>query len=223
MAQIRESMQGLVEEVHALQASLREIKTASNSPEIPLSIGNGIYQNAPGMSNGADDTGQQAAMQIRCHHGNACPVRQSSIALDYTAEPSFDTDSNPTWPHAGYVPVVCRCGVKHETECECLELSTFTMLLHSHQNLSNDSSRVKDLPRNASMANMLLLSDEGNPIAVLLNSVFKSAPSMKLPTMVASYFLMYRYLRVRSPALPNQFTDMLMQFVVEGLSRCRII
>jgi hypothetical protein len=81
-------------------------------------------------------------------------------------------------------------------EADCFELATYTLLLRAHRGLSRGEDIVKSLPRNPSIANVLLFQDD-NPIAATLNSVFKKGPSMaNLPITVASYLVMFLFLRV---------------------------
>ncbi|KIW01896.1 uncharacterized protein PV09_06739 [Verruconis gallopava] len=191
--QIQDDVRRLMDEMHALRITLDTIPRfgmPGTRPSWSPSNCSRAMQDCSAGFNASPWSISAPAVQVRCKHGTACPVQHPI--------PVTSQKDESGWQYTGYVPVVCRCDLPHETECECLELSTFSILLHSHQNLSNGNCHVKDLPRNASIANMLLLSDEGNPLAVLLNSVFKSVPSIELHTMVASYFLMYRYLRWRA-------------------------
>ena len=99
--------------------------------------------------------------------------------------------------HRNRVLVDCRCGVEHKSPTECLEYSTFLILLLTHENLSRCSySTPPRLPRNPSLLSLFRHSYTSNPIIHILGSIFNRIHPVNVYTMFGIFLGMYRFLRV---------------------------
>jgi hypothetical protein len=93
----------------------------------------------------------------------------------------------------------CQCAVPHTTEIEgCFEYSTFSILSKVHLALLEDFKSAQLIPRNPSLANLLLLDIHSNPVVYVLGSTFKRQSPTMLAYSMAAYFIMYQLLRIRS-------------------------
>jgi hypothetical protein len=199
-AQIREDMRKLVEELRELRTSIncsRGTSYSSTTSDFSSTVENSFITKSFASPDSLEGS-QASSADDPCRQDATCPLQQSPMALDSLEGEHLARGNGPELTYTGYVPVVCRCGVPHKSKCECLELSTFTILLNAHSSLSRGICDMKDLPRNASIANMLFLSSDDNPIAAALNFVFGDGQLLDLQSTVAWYYLMYRFLRVSS-------------------------
>lgn len=93
--------------------------------------------------------------------------------------------------------VECRCGIDHKLPSECLEYSTFLIILRAHESLSRSiHNPPPPLPRNPSMLSLFRHSCSNNPIVHILGSIFNQIHPVNVYTLFAIYLSMYRYLRV---------------------------
>ncbi|KAL4785965.1 hypothetical protein BJX76DRAFT_322671 [Aspergillus varians] len=95
------------------------------------------------------------------------------------------------------VPVDCRCGVDHRSYYECLEYSTFSILLRAHQGLNKSISNSTRLPRTPSLVHVFRPNSTDNPVIQILGLVFSQVRPANVRTLFACYVVMYRFLRVR--------------------------
>ena len=102
--------------------------------------------------------------------------------------------------HQNRVLVDCRCGVEHKSPTECLEYSTFLILLRTHENLSRSIySTPPRLPRNPSLLSLFRHSYTSNPVIHILGSIFNRIHPVNVFTMFGIFVGMYRFLRVCRP------------------------
>lgn len=94
------------------------------------------------------------------------------------------------------VPVDCRCGVDHRSYYECLEYSTFSILLRAHQGLNKSISNSTRLPRTPSLVHVFRPTSTDNPVIQILGLVFSQVRPANVRTLFACYVVMYRFLRV---------------------------
>lgn len=94
------------------------------------------------------------------------------------------------------VPVDCRCGVDHRSYYECLEYSTFSILLRAHQGLNTSLSNPTRLPRTPSLIHVFRPASTDNPVIQILGLVFSQVRPANVRTLFACYVVMYRFLRV---------------------------
>ncbi|KAL2827800.1 hypothetical protein BDW59DRAFT_54739 [Aspergillus cavernicola] len=95
------------------------------------------------------------------------------------------------------VPVDCRCGVDHQSYFECLEYSTFSILLRAHQGLNNSITNSTRLPRTPSLIHVFRPTSTDNPVIQILGLVFGQVRPANVRTLFACYVVMYRFLRWR--------------------------
>ncbi|KAL4974621.1 hypothetical protein BDW66DRAFT_139254 [Aspergillus desertorum] len=95
------------------------------------------------------------------------------------------------------VPVDCRCGVDHRSYYECLEYSTFFILLRAHQGLNKSISNPTRLPRTPSLVHVFRPTSTDNPVIQILGLVFSQVRPANVRTLFACYVVMYRFLRWR--------------------------
>jgi hypothetical protein len=95
------------------------------------------------------------------------------------------------------VPVDCRCGVDHRSYYECLEYSTFSILLRAHQGLNKSIANSTRLPRTPSLVHVFRPTSTDNPVIQILGLVFSQVRPANVRTLFACYVVMYRFLRVR--------------------------
>ncbi|KAL4805665.1 hypothetical protein BDV18DRAFT_152413 [Aspergillus unguis] len=95
------------------------------------------------------------------------------------------------------VPVDCRCGVDHRSYYECLEYSTFSILLRAHQGLDKSISNSTRLPRTPSLVHVFRPTSTDNPVIQILGLVFSQVRPANVRTLFACYVVMYRFLRWR--------------------------
>ena len=81
------------------------------------------------------------------------------------------------------------------------EYKIFSALSRVHTALLQSPVPKPRPPRSPSVANLLLLSTDGNPVAEILNDVFMDRSHSRLADLVASYFIVYRLLRVGLPVM----------------------
>ncbi|KAI9370180.1 hypothetical protein BJX61DRAFT_107607 [Aspergillus egyptiacus] len=95
------------------------------------------------------------------------------------------------------VPVDCRCGVDHRSYYECLEYSTFSILLRAHQGLNKSITNSTRLPRTPSLVHVFRPTSTDNPVIQVLGLVFSQVRPANVRTLFACYVVMYRFLRWR--------------------------
>ncbi|KAL3472290.1 hypothetical protein BJX99DRAFT_9160 [Aspergillus californicus] len=95
------------------------------------------------------------------------------------------------------VPVDCRCGVDHRSYFECLEYSTFSILLRAHQGLNKSITNSTRLPRTPSLVHVFRPTSTDNPVIQILGLVFSQVRPANVRTLFACYVVMYRFLRWR--------------------------
>lgn len=98
-------------------------------------------------------------------------------------------------------PILCRCGVRHRHQSECLEVRSFIILYEAHVVLSQNPQFVILLPPNPTLPNYLLHSINDNCLTMFLGSTLKELKLSSVETIFGLYFLCYRLLRVGCPAL----------------------
>ncbi|KAL4948530.1 hypothetical protein BDW69DRAFT_91041 [Aspergillus filifer] len=105
------------------------------------------------------------------------------------------------------VPVDCRCGVDHRSYYECLEYSTFSILLRAHQGLNKSISNSTRLPRTPSLVHVFRPTSTDNPVIQILGLVFSQVRPANVRTLFACYVVMYRFLRWRLCPDPETQSD----------------
>ncbi|KAL5333303.1 hypothetical protein BJX70DRAFT_381411 [Aspergillus crustosus] len=95
------------------------------------------------------------------------------------------------------VPVDCRCGVDHRSYYECLEYSTFSILLRAHQGINKSIANSTRLPRTPSLVHVFRPTSTDNPVIQILGLVFSQVRPANVRTLFGCYVLMYRFLRWR--------------------------
>ncbi|KAH6685889.1 hypothetical protein F5X68DRAFT_241186 [Plectosphaerella plurivora] len=92
----------------------------------------------------------------------------------------------------------CRCGIQHLNLTECLEYSSLAMLYEAHVGIAQDPERVPPrLPLNPPVANMILLSTEGNPVVFFASTILRQFVVSDIQTLLGIYLVAYRFLRWR--------------------------
>lgn len=94
--------------------------------------------------------------------------------------------------------IKCLCGVEHKVQSECLEYSTFSILLKTHENLAEGKELpiTTWLPRTPSLVSIFCPAASTNPVIRILGAFFRQVHPTKVSTLLACCLLMYRYLRV---------------------------
>jgi hypothetical protein len=94
--------------------------------------------------------------------------------------------------------IKCLCGVQHQMQSECLEYSTFSILLKTHENLAEGKELpiTAWLPRTPSLVSIFCPAASTNPVIRILGAFFRQVHPTKVSTLLACCLLMYRYLRV---------------------------
>ncbi|OAQ83708.1 bZIP transcription factor [Purpureocillium lilacinum] len=103
--------------------------------------------------------------------------------------------------------VECRCGVEHTDRTDCLELKSFMILYQAHIALSQDPNFAISIPRNPSLANLMLHSITDNPLTMIMGSTLRQFEVQNTETLFGLYFLCYRLLRWRLYPNPESFND----------------
>lgn len=105
------------------------------------------------------------------------------------------------------VLVDCRCGVEHKHPSECLEYSTFLILLRTHEHLSRSIYNTPlYLPRNPSILGLFRHTSSSNPVINILGSIFHRIHPVNIFTLFAIYIGMYRFLRVGHFLISTSFS-----------------
>lgn len=90
----------------------------------------------------------------------------------------------------------CFCGTVHRTPTDCLEYNVFHTILNAHMAIAVDTRAARRYPRSPSLANLLLIDVDTNPIVRAIGRMMKCISPMQLADTTAVYFIMYRLLRV---------------------------
>jgi hypothetical protein len=130
----------------------------------------------------------------------------------------------------------CQCAVPHTTEIEgCFEYSTFSILSKVHLALLEDFKSAQLIPRNPSLANLLLLDIHSNPVvsSLVLHSSDKVLPCLPIPWQhISSCIGFFGYVLLAHitfkifpllVALGKGSLEAKKQTVVAGTSRSRVI
>ena len=131
------------------------------------------------------------------------PSPPASSVPNYLANDSINWDGMESLldalsEHQNRVQVDCRCGVEHKSPKECLEYSTFLILLRAHENLSKCiHDTPPSLPRDPSLVSVFRHSCSSNPIVHILGSIFSRIHPVNVFTLFGIFLGMYRFLRVR--------------------------
>ncbi|QKX57808.1 uncharacterized protein TRUGW13939_04928 [Talaromyces rugulosus] len=105
--------------------------------------------------------------------------------------------------------IKCLCGVQHQVQSECLEYSTFSILLKTHENLAEGKELpiTTWLPRTPSLVSIFCPAASTNPVIRILGAFFRQVHPTKVSTLLACCLLMYRYLRWRLYPDKETFRD----------------
>jgi hypothetical protein len=79
---------------------------------------------------------------------------------------------------------------------ECFSTCSFNVLSRAHVNLLKDFRSKQCIPQSPSLASMLLLDIESNPVVAVIGCSFRHCSPLNVPDSMATYFIMYRLLRV---------------------------
>lgn len=135
----------------------------------------------------------------------APPTPQQAQSPPHSSIPSRATDDDNgieslldiLFEHQNRILVDCRCGVEHKSPTECLEYSTFLILLRTHEKLSRSIYNTPPrLPRNPSLLSLFRHSCSNNPIIYILGSIFNRIHPVNVYTLFGIFLGMYRFLRV---------------------------
>ena len=140
-----------------------------------------------------------APTDSRMHQGSGLSVPSSWIAATPPCPPASAPPPPPPLPSV----VECRCGIEHGDRFDCLEMRSFTMLYQAHIALSQNPQLAFSIPRNPSLANLMLHSVAENPLTVILGSTLLQFEVQNVETLFGLYFLAYRLMRVRAPLFPR--------------------
>ncbi|KAF2809190.1 uncharacterized protein BDZ99DRAFT_445185 [Mytilinidion resinicola] len=92
----------------------------------------------------------------------------------------------------------CLCGTSHGSNTtDFFACSTFGILSRAHLKLLEDFKSAQRIPRNPTLANLLLLDIDSNAVVNVIGSSFTLASPPNAVDMMATYFIMYRLLRWR--------------------------
>ncbi|KAH6648932.1 hypothetical protein BKA67DRAFT_576337 [Truncatella angustata] len=115
---------------------------------------------------------------------------------------------SPTVVDSRQMPVLCICGVRHGKSTDCLEYTSYDMLLRAHLSLLRGVSAFVHIPQSPSLLSLQLeVSDDDNPITKVLGHIFRHFEVSDMPTRFAVYILIYRLLRWRLYPNPQAYED----------------
>lgn len=100
----------------------------------------------------------------------------------------------------------CFCFILHQSPFECMEYRALQLLLSAHMVINQNPVAAQLYPRTPSMANLLLLDNDSNPVVNMLGQVMKRLRPPSLVDTMGVYLIMYRLFRVR--LLPYLLPDL---------------
>lgn len=190
VANLQEAVQSLTDQVRVLNGRLGDqtrYLSCFNIAEIPSPVA--------AASNSTSTTTGTSSASTSLAQPRPLPNAQDMLLLPSDKLPmlvpspvSGEPDNN--------VPVDCRCGVDHRSYYECLEYSTFSILLRAHQGLNKSISNSTRLPRTPSLVHVFRPTSTDNPVIQILGLVFSQVRPANVRTLFACYVVMYRFLRV---------------------------
>lgn len=106
-----------------------------------------------------------------------------------------------SWVHPVQLPVPrivnCRCGLRHSDQFNSLDNCNITTLYQGHIATAQDLNLGISLPRNPSLAAMMLHSQDENPAVNFITPFLRDCKGGKnVETLLGSYFIGYRLMRV---------------------------
>ncbi|KAL4939682.1 hypothetical protein BDV06DRAFT_33087 [Aspergillus oleicola] len=221
VSNLQQAVQSLTDQVRVLNERLRDQTRYfsscfdfDQSPSPVTAAGNG---NSTGSGN-ANRTGIPTGMTVPsalsaslAQAQAAAPPRPLPNAQDMLLLPVDKLPMLVPAPALGEpdnnVPVDCRCGVDHRSYYECLEYSTFSILLRAHQGLNKSISNSTRLPRTPSLVHVFRPTSTDNPVIQILGLVFSQVRPANVRTLFACYVVMYRFLRWRLCPDPETQSD----------------
>ena len=90
----------------------------------------------------------------------------------------------------------CLCCFLNHVHTECFERDVSQLLLEAHISRLGQARNVPKYPRSPSLANLLLIDVDSNPIVRVLGRLMRRTSPISLPDSIAIYFILYRLLRV---------------------------
>jgi hypothetical protein len=79
---------------------------------------------------------------------------------------------------------------------ECFATCAFNILSRAHLDLLKDIRSKQRIPRDPTLANMLLVDTDSNPVVQAISCSFRHCSPLNVADTMATYFIMYRLLRV---------------------------
>jgi hypothetical protein len=86
------------------------------------------------------------------------------------------------------------CTVQHIIDY--FEQYAFKLLFDAHLAISLDQENVQHYPRTPSVANLLLIDIDYNPIVAVIGTIMLKVSLPRLADAIATYYLIYRLLRI---------------------------
>ena len=116
-----------------------------------------------------------------------------------TTAATTDCGNDPAQNCQRELLVDCRCGVVHRSPSDCLEYTTFRILLEAHEALADHdstSSYSSRLPRTPELTHLFRPPSSEDPVSRVLASFMKQIKGSDTCTVLALYLIIYRFLRV---------------------------
>ena len=139
---------------------------------------------------------QQLDEGATLENGAGLYQRTAALPASYGALPSPSMTAGVSLLTFPELPWPCLCGRTHGSWSECLESRSFQVLLDAETAIHQNPVLVDLYPRTPSIANLLLLDNESNPVVQVLSQLIKRWRPQLLADSVALYLVMYRLFRV---------------------------
>jgi hypothetical protein len=91
----------------------------------------------------------------------------------------------------------CQCGSRHLDKFDRIDHCAVTELYKGRTAPDHDADALGDMPRNPSLSAMTLQSTNDNTATFFITGFLRAYPQRSIEQLLASYFLGYRYMRVR--------------------------
>lgn len=108
--------------------------------------------------------------------------------------------NSPSTKSESYPSLRCTCTGEHDSSC--LEQYAFKLLFDAHVAISLNPRQVQQYPRTPSVASLLLLDTDSNPIVKVIGTMMQQKSPPSLANTVAVCYIMYRLLRVSISLFP---------------------
>lgn len=118
---------------------------------------------------------------------------------------------SPTWFTASEIRPAsacpCLCPRQHEDGADCLERKIFDILFDAHMAMAANAQLAQTYPRSPSVANLLFIDLETNPIIQAVGGMLRKHSPITLADTMAVFFIMYRLLRVCAHLLSSDLVS----------------